>query len=54
MELLAESGRMVGLDMVEVNPILDEQNRTAELGADLMMSALGKRVWKVEEILPDD
>lgn len=51
MELLAECGLMVGLDMVEANPILDQRNRTAELAVDLILSALGKRVWKGEEIL---
>lgn len=50
MELLAESGKMIGLDIVEVNPILDERNRTAELAVDLVLSALGKRVWKTEEV----
>jgi arginase len=50
MELLAESGGMIGLDVVEVNPILDERNRTAELAVDLILSALGKRVWKVEVV----
>jgi arginase len=50
MELLAASGTMVGLDVVEVNPILDERNRTAELAVDLILSALGKRVWRTEEV----
>jgi arginase len=50
MELLAASGRMIGLDLVEVNPILDERNRTAELAVDLCLSALGKRVWTTEEV----
>lgn len=50
MELLAQSGRLIGLDMVEVNPILDDRNRTGALAVDLILSALGKRVWNVEEI----
>lgn len=45
-ELLAESGRMIGLDVVEVNPILDEHNRTAIVAVEIILSALGKRVWK--------
>lgn len=44
-ELLAESGRLIGMDFVEVNPILDQRNRTAELAVELILSALGKRVW---------
>jgi arginase len=44
-ELAAESGRMVGMDVVEVNPILDERNTTAQLAVRLALSALGKRVW---------
>ena len=43
MELVAESGRLIGLDAVEVNPILDISNRTGELAAGLIASALGKR-----------
>lgn len=45
-ELLAETGKLVGMDMVEVNPILDTQNQTAELAVTLILSALGRRVWK--------
>ena len=45
-ELLAESDRMIGLDVVEVNPILDEHNRTAIVAVEIILSALGKRVWK--------
>ena len=44
MEMLADSGRLVGLDAVEVNPILDVSNRTAELAVGLVASALGKRI----------
>lgn len=44
MEMLADSGRLVGLDMVEVNPVLDERNRTAEIARELILSALGKRI----------
>lgn len=45
-ELLAESGKLVAMDLVEVNPILDEHNRTAVLAVELAASALGQRVWK--------
>jgi arginase len=44
MELLAQTGHLCSLDMVEVNTILDEHNSTAELAATLALSALGKRI----------
>ncbi|MCS6992526.1 MAG: arginase [Anaerolineales bacterium] len=44
-ELVAETGKLLGLDLVEVNPILDVQNTTAALAVELAMSALGSRVW---------
>ena len=44
MELLAESGHLIGMDVVEVNPILDRENATALLAVELVMSALGKRI----------
>jgi arginase len=44
-ELLAESKKLVGMDLVEVNPILDVHNQTAELGVEFILSALGRRVW---------
>lgn len=42
--MLADTGKLVGLDMVEVNPVLDERNRTAEIACELICSALGKRI----------
>jgi arginase len=44
MEMLADTGKLVGLDLVEVNPVLDEHNRTAEIACELILSALGKRI----------
>jgi arginase len=44
MEVLADSGRLAGLDMVEVNPTLDVRNSTAELGTELVLSALGMKI----------
>lgn len=41
MEMIADSGRLTALDLVEINPILDVQNQTAVLGAELALSALG-------------
>jgi arginase len=44
MELVADSQRLVALDLVEVNPTLDLRNATAEFAAELALSALGKRI----------
>jgi arginase len=44
LELLAESGLLDSLDLVEVNPILDEANETAALAVELAASALGARI----------
>jgi arginase len=44
-EMVAETGKLAGMDMVEVNPILDVQNQTAHLAVELILSALGRRVW---------
>ena len=44
MEIVADSGRLLALDLVEVNPTLDIRNSTAELGAELALSALGKKI----------
>ena len=44
MEMIADSGRLSALDLVEINPILDSQNQTAILGTELALSALGMRI----------
>lgn len=44
MEILGDSGRVVSMDVVEINPILDNRNRTAELGVELVASLLGQRI----------
>ena len=44
MEMVADSGLMTSLDLVEVNPVLDIQNQTAALGAELALSALGMKI----------
>jgi arginase len=44
MEMVADSGRLMALDLVEINPILDAQNQTAILGVELALSALGLRI----------
>jgi arginase len=44
MEMLSESGGLRSLDLVEVNPVFDTHNATAELAVQLALSALGKRI----------
>ena len=44
MEMVADSGLLRALDLVEVNPILDDRNTTAVLGAELASSALGQKI----------
>jgi arginase len=44
MELVAESGLLDSLEIVEVNPILDRENETAELAVELAASAFGARI----------
>ena len=44
MELVAESGVLGSMDVVEVNPILDRENATAQLAVELVASALGERI----------
>ena len=44
MEKLADTGKVVGIDLVEVNPVMDEYNRTAGVGTDLLLSAVGKQI----------
>lgn len=44
-ELVAETGKLIGIDVVEVNSILDVQNQTALLAVEFILSALGKRIW---------
>jgi arginase len=45
MEMLHDSGLMTSLDLVELNPFLDERGRTAHLMVELCASALGRRVF---------
>jgi len=44
MEMLCDSGKMLSMEVVEVNPVIDEANRTADLAVELVMSGLGKRI----------
>jgi arginase len=45
MELLADAGIVTSLDLVEVNPILDRENRTAQMMVELASSLLGKKIY---------
>jgi arginase len=44
MEMVAETGHLLAMDVVEANPILDHRNLTAELGSELILSAMGKSI----------
>src|SRR6201997_524025 len=44
MEILADHGRMLSFEIVEVNPVIDEHNRTAHLAVELISSAFGKKI----------
>jgi arginase len=44
MEMIADSGKMVSMEVVEINPIIDVHNKTAILGVGLVTSALGKKI----------
>jgi len=46
MEMLGDTGRVLGLDVVETNPALDVRNQTAELATGLILSLLGKRIYR--------
>jgi arginase len=44
MEVIADHARMSSFEIVEVNPVIDEHNRTAELAVELAVSAFGKKI----------
>jgi arginase len=44
MEIIADHGRMLSFEIVEVNPVIDEHNRTAVLAVELALSAFGKKI----------
>ena len=45
MEMLHDSGLLTSMDLVELNPFLDERGRTAQVMVDLCASAMGRRVF---------
>jgi len=44
MEMIADSKAMVSLEVVEINPVIDLHNKTALLGVEMVLSALGKKI----------
>jgi len=44
LEMLADTDRMISFELVEINPVLDTANQTAEFGVELVLSALGKKI----------
>jgi arginase len=44
MEILSDTGKLASMDLVELNPILDNKNKTASLAVELIVSALGKSI----------
>jgi arginase len=44
MEIISDHGRMLSFEIVEVNPVIDEHNRTAMLAVELAASAFGKKI----------
>lgn len=44
MEIIADHGRLLSFEIVEVNPVIDERNRTADLAVELACSAFGKKI----------
>jgi arginase len=44
MEIIADHGKMLSMEVVEVNPVIDEHNRTADLAVELISSAFGKKI----------
>jgi arginase len=44
MEIIADDGHMLSFEIVEVNPVIDERNQTADLAVELALSAFGKKI----------
>jgi arginase len=44
MEIIADHSRMLSFEIVEVNPVIDERNQTADLAVELALSAFGKKI----------
>jgi arginase len=44
LEMIADTGKMVAMEVTETNPVLDQQNETANVATDLVLSAFGKKI----------
>jgi arginase len=44
MEIVSDSARVLSMEVVEVNPVIDEVNRTAQLAVELILSVMGKKI----------
>jgi arginase len=44
MEKIADSSRVLSVELTEVNPLYDTQNQTAQLAVEMILSALGKKI----------
>lgn len=44
LEMIADTGKMKSLEVVEINPVIDEHNQTAQFGVELILSGLGKEI----------
>jgi len=44
MEMVADHGGLTSFEIVEVNPVIDERNRTADLAVELACSVFGKKI----------
>ena len=44
MEILCDSNKVFSMDVVEINPILDNHNKTAEIAVEMILSLLGKQI----------
>ena len=45
LEMISDCGKLLAMDMVEINPIFDNRNHTAEFGSELILSAMGKSIF---------
>jgi arginase len=45
MEKVSDSGRVLSVELTEVNPVFDTSNQTAQLAVELILSALGKKIF---------
>jgi arginase len=53
MEIIADHGQMLSFEIVEVNPVIDEHNRTADLAVELALSAFGKKILTWDQKVPE-